>query len=322
MKPNLTPLVCAAAFMVPGRAEEGGSGHYLPGSTASLIDAFPGNPSAVAVLNYYTFYEAEVSAGRSLPIGGLLTAEARATVHADTIAAVYQTPWTLLKGGAALGLAIPYVWMEVEGQTRRLGPGGTYGPVISSRDSANGIGDLTFLPLMVGWTNVAPDLKLDARFAVYAPTGAYEAGRLANVGRNYWTFEPGIMASWVSSTIGTEASLFAGVDFNTANTATDYQSGTAFHLDATLAQHLPFAGGLIGVGANAFWYQQITGDRGSGARLGGFEGRTQGIGPVLSYVRPLNQTTQLLAEIKWLPELDVDRRLKGDFVWFKLGLLF
>jgi len=29
----------------------------------------------------------------------------------------------------------------------------------------------------------------------------------------------------------------------------------------------------------------------------------------------------LIAEAKWLPEIDVERRLKGDIVWFKLALL-
>jgi hypothetical protein len=43
---------------------------------------------------------------------------------------------------------------------------------------------------------------------------------------------------------------------------------------------------------------------------------------VLSYVRPIGKNTQLLAELKWLPELDVEKRLEGDYVWFKLGLLF
>ena len=68
---------------------------------------------------------------------------------------------------------------------------------------------------MLGWTNLVPDLKLDFRLGVFAPTGEYEVGQLANVGKNYWTFEPGIMASWLSSKIGTEVSLYTGVDFNT-----------------------------------------------------------------------------------------------------------
>jgi hypothetical protein len=30
----------------------------------------------------------------------------------------------------------------------------------------------------------------------------------------------------------------------------------------------------------------------------------------------------LIAEIKWLPELDVEKRLEGDYLWFKLALMF
>jgi hypothetical protein len=89
------------------------------------------------------------------------------------------------------------------------------------------------------------------------------------------------------------------------------ESGASFHVDATVAQHLPSFGGFIGVGANGFYYKQITGDSGSGARLGDFEGMTTGVGSVLSYVRPMGKT-QLVAELKWLPGLDVEKRMKGD----------
>ena len=78
---------------------------------------------------------------------------------------------------------------------------------------------------------------------------------------------------------------------------------------------------MIGLGANAFYYQQITGDSGSGAVLGDFQGRTVGVGPVLSYITKLGKT-DVSVELKWLPELDVEHRLKGDYVWFKLGALF
>ncbi len=52
-----------------------------------------------------------------------------------------------------------------------------------------------------------------------------------------------------------------------------------------------------------------------------FEGRTVGVGPVLSFTAKLGKH-DLAAEIKWLPELDVQNRLKGDYVWFKLGMAF
>jgi hypothetical protein len=317
-------IVLTSAFVmalaVPARAEEGGSAHYTPGSTASFIDAFPGKPGALAVLNLFTFYGAEVAASRTLPLGGFLTAGMDATVYADTIVAVYQLPFELFEGGGiAMGVGIPFVWVDVEGQAQRIGPGGVPGAVQASSDTDGGIGDITLVPLILGWGNT--DLKLDARLSVFAPTGGYEVGKLANVGKNYWTFEPGIMASWLSSKIGTEVGLYTGVDFNTENQDTDYTSGSSLHFDLTVAQHLPVGDGLFGAGANAFYYQQISGDSGSGALLGDFKGSTVGVGPVLSYVLPID-SSQLLAELKWLPELHVDKRLKGNYVWFKAGMLF
>ena len=36
----------------------------------------------------------------------------------------------------------------------------------------------------------------------------------------------------------------------------------------------------------------------------------------------LGRKTDLVADLKWLPELGVNRRLEGDHVWFKLALVF
>lgn len=323
MKRNilLTTITCALALASPSRAEQGGSAHYMPGATASFVDAFPAQPGALAVFDYFTYYDASVPIRQQLPFGGFLASGVDATVYANTIAAVYQTPWLVLGGGFAFGAAVPYVWLDVKAEAQRTRRNDSLGPVFSKSDSANGIGDVTLIPFMLGWTNIAPDLKVDTRLSIYAPTGEYDQGQLANVGKNYWTFEPGIMASWLSSKIGTEVSLYTGVDFNTENTDSDCTSGTSLHLDMTVAQHLPLFGGFVGVGANAFYYEQLSGDSGAGALLGSLKGMTTGVGPVLSYVRQIGKT-QLLAEVKWLPELDVDKRMKGDFVWCKIGFLF
>lgn len=133
---------------------------------------------------------------------------------------------------------------------------------------------------MFGWKQ--GDFKYDVRFAVCAPTGNFKKGDLANVGNNYWTFEPLVSFSYLSSKIGLEITGFAGVDLNTRNHDTEYRTGDQFHLDLTVAEHLPLFGGVVGLGANAFYYKQFTGDSGSGARLGGFQGMTVGVGPVLS----------------------------------------
>ncbi len=309
-------LTLTASLAAPAlRAEEGGSGHYMPGATASFIDALPGK-EAFAYVNAFTCYNGTAGGTRELNLGGQLVANIEATVYADTSILLYETPWKILGGQYAAAVAIPYLWMNVKGNVQ-------IGPIIGNRsDSANGFGDIQLLPLMLGWTN--GDFKFGGQFGLYAPTGDFEVGKLANIGKNYWTFEPGLNLSWLSSKIGTEVSLFAGYDFNTRNDKTDYQSGDVFHLDATVAQHLPLFGGFAGVGANAFFYQQVSGDSGSGARLGGFEGRTVGIGPVISYTTKIGRSkkTDLVAELKWLPELDAEKRLKGDTIWFKLALVF
>jgi hypothetical protein len=308
------------AILVPlsAHAEEGGSGHYMPGATASFIDALPGKPG-LAIANFFNYYDGSASGTKQMPRGGLIAGNLDATSYADTVVVLYQTPLKLLGGDYAVGLAIPYIWLEVKGDVRITGPAGTI--TRSKTDRENGIGDITLYPFMISWTALNRDLKYDVRLGIYAPTGDYDKGNLANVGKNYWTFEPTASISYISSKIGLEVSAFAGLDFNTENEDTNYHSGTQLHLDVTVAEHLPLFGGTIGVGANFFYYQQLEGDSGSGARLGDFKGRTIGIGPVLSYVTKVWQH-DLVAELKWLPEIDVGNRLEGDSIWFKLAMAF
>lgn len=114
-------VLAALAMGLPlcARAEESGGGHYLPGAVASFIDALPGRPG-LAVANYFTFYDGSVGRSRQLPFGGLLASGLDATIFADTVAAVYETPLRLLGGEYGVAIAVPYVWVEVKGQHRDL----------------------------------------------------------------------------------------------------------------------------------------------------------------------------------------------------------
>ena len=113
---TLVALV-ALAILVPlsAHAEEGGSGHYTPGGTASFIDTLPGKPG-LAIANFFNFYDASASVSKQLPFGGLVTAGLDATAYSDTVVALYQTPLKLLGGYYAVGVAIPYVWMKAKGE--------------------------------------------------------------------------------------------------------------------------------------------------------------------------------------------------------------
>jgi hypothetical protein len=309
--PLLATIVVACAAASPAGAEEGGSGHYLPGAMASFIDAFPLGKPGFAVLNEFTWYAGDAGRRRTLPVGGLIAVDLDATSYAYTLLALYQTPWKLLGLDYGAALSIPYIWLDATANV-------TVGPRSGRRrDTADGFGDIVLLPLLLGWQS--GDLKSALIFGVYAPTGGFDVGRLANPGKNYWTFEPSLSLNYLSAKTGFEVSAFAGLDFNTENEKTDYDSGDQFHLDVTLAEHLPLLGATIGIGANTFVYQQLDGDSGDGARLGDFEGRTVGIGPVLSYIVKIGGIV-VAAEAKWLPEIEVEHRLKGDIVWFKLAL--
>jgi hypothetical protein len=317
---NLWALSVIAAMAIlgslPALAEEGGSGHYTPGGMASFIDVLP-SKQGLAIANFFAYYNASANVSK---LGGLVTAGIDATAYADTIIALYRTPLTLLGGYYVVGVAAPYVWMTVKGSVQLPAPGG--GTITRTvRDTANGFGDITVYPFMLGWTGLGGDLKYDVRLGIYVPTGEYHTGDLANVGKNYWTFEPAVSFSYLSSKTGLELTAFAGVDFNTNNNDTEYRTGDQFHIDATVAQHLPLFGGLIGLGVTGFYYQQIDGDSGSGAVLGDFHGHTNGIGPVLSYATKVWKK-DLVAEVKWLREFDVNNRLDGDYIWFKLAMQF
>ena len=71
--------------------------------------------------------------------------------------------------------------------------------------------------------------------------------------------------------------------FNTENPDADYGSGTLMHLEGSLQQLLPAGKGLLSLGLEGFWLEQVTADSGKRPIFGDFKGRTAGIGPVLGY---------------------------------------
>jgi len=305
---------CGSGILLPPSlpAEEGGSGHYLPGSIASFVDGTPSAPTFVTRLNaiYY-----DGSFGGALPVAGLAPVNVGAQSYAAGLTLLWRPKFELAPGlSYALSTTIPFVWLEVKGD---LTAGAR---TVRRSSSVNGLGDMVLMPLMLNYT-VSRDVHLDFRTGVYAPTGDYEIGRLANTGKNFWTIEPTVGFLYFGQKNGFEASVYAGLDFNTENEATSYQSGSQFHIDGTLAQHFKLAGGLAGVGVTGFWYDQLTGDSGAGATFGDFKAQTAGVGPVLSYASKVGGK-DLIAEIKWLHEVETRYRLEGDYLWLKVIFKF
>jgi hypothetical protein len=285
----------------------------MPGSMSSFVDGVPSEPTFIIRLNYL-HYDGSTAVNRSLPVGGMTALGVDAVSDAYGLTTLWAPDWNIAENWSyAMSATIPWVDMEVDADVQ---VSFNSSKTVSRSDSESGFGDLVLMPIMVN-QKINSDLNANYRLAVYAPTGGYEVGQLANTGKNFWTVEPTAALMYFGLKNGIEASLFMGMDFNTENSDTDYTSGIQARADGTLAQHFPLWKGLAGVGANGFWYQQITDDSGDGANLGSFRARAHGIGPVLSYSHKA-MGKDVIAELKWLREFDNVNRLEGDTIFFKL----
>jgi len=257
-------------------------------------------------------YEGSISA--KIPTAAGVASNLDANV--DTFAlAVGHTFQTTVLGGAhyTVVAALPYTLLDISANVQT--PFGTV-----RRDSkVDGFGDLTLIPVMLAWKR--GDWQFNALLPIYAPTGSYQKGRLGNPGLNYWTFDPMVGVVYSNAQKGFNALLHAGYAMNTENNDTDYKSGSLLHFDGAVQQILPAGPGFLTLGAEGFYFQQVTCDSGPGAVLGCLKGRTAGLGPVLGYILPMGKQS-LVFELKWLAELDTKKRLEGDYIWFKMVYKF
>lgn len=317
MRNAVVVIMLTALLGLSGRdvqAEEGGAGHYSPGAAATLIDLLPTEPGLV-IQPLYLNYQADWGSSRDLPIAGTITARVDVASHAFVLGALYTFDRQVLGASWSAGLYAPYAWVDVTASIRS-------GSGLDGRrtDTADGFGDLTLVPVGLAWKR--DDWQFSAMLPILAPTGSYEVGRLANPGLNYWTFDPTASVGFNSEERGFNAAIFAGMTVNTTNDDTQYKSGSVLHVEGSAQQLLPLGRGYFGLGANAFLYEQVTGDSGNGATLGDFKRRSVGIGPVIDYLLPFQSGETLAMELRWLPELDTKNAVEGDYLWLKLAYIF
>jgi len=310
-------LVTIACILLPlnGLASEGGAGHYMPGAVATLIDLPPTKPGWV-VEPIYLHYEGDVDSSKHVPAAGLDTVGMDAKLDVLLLVGLYSLKQPVLGATYSFGASLPYVWMTVEAEVDDVD---TLGTEVFVRDQQSGLGDISLIPLMMAWKD--GPWQYNVALSVYAPTGEYELGDLANPGLNYWSFDPFASVAYTHPTLGFNAALHGGLIFNTNNNDTDYQSGSMLHLDGSVQQLLPVGPGFVSLGAEGFYLQQVSADSGQREIFGDFKGRTAGIGPVLGYVLPLGEDT-LVTELRWLPELKTKNRLKGNYIWLKIVYQF
>jgi len=281
-------------------AGEGGGSRYLPGflDTMSGVLQPPGWYADLKVISYSATTSRAAMSGQP-------TLDLR--LHdAIEIGLVRQvTDYRLWGSYYAWEVLLPWETPHLEGRTNG---------VLQFNERTSAEDDLILVPLLLGWHY--GDSHQRAQFVIYTNWGNYNVNRILNTGRNSWALEADYAFTYYNLHNGWEVSVAPGYTVNFINPATHYLSGQELHVDYTVLQHFsPTAGaGLAG-----YYFQQTTGDSGAGAIFGPFKGRTEALGPILSYTIR-NGNTPITLVGKYYSEFAVRNRFAGHSFWFVVRL--
>lgn len=288
--------VAAAALAWAGSAsaeETGGTAYPLGAESVGVAQLPPPGTYLLTYTNYYTADRLNNGAGDSAVPNFSVNA------FANVARLVHVTDKTFLGATVAMQAFLPIVDLDVS--------------AAGASQSKFGIGDMIINPLVLGWKK--GDWNLVATVDTFVPTGDYKATDLANIGRNYWTFEPVFAATYAQPGGGWETSVKLMYDFNTTNDDTDYRSGQSFHTDAAVA----YSTGKWTFGLTGYYYTQTTDDEINGVKVGpdGNRGEAWAAGPLVRYV-----VGQVPVTAQWQHEFHAENRPQGDKLWVKAAFRF
>jgi hypothetical protein len=303
-------LAGAALLAPPAVASEGGSTIYLLGSGGPAAAVLP-PVEGIYLDDTYYYYAGDISAERSLVVGGNVVLGLDATIVAQFTTALWVPSTDLLGGTLALGVALPLAAPMVKVSGVVSGPAGQFSA--TRRDSTLTVGD-PLVNASLGWT--WDKLHITASSFVNVPVGHYREDQLANIAFHRWAVDASLAGSWHDTKSGWDFSAKAGVTFNGQNDYTDYDSGNDFHLEAAVEKTFSpkFSAGVLG-----YYYNQISGDSGAGAVLGPNEGEVGALGVTAAYNTVLGRSPATF-RVRVLKEFDATRRLEGTSAMVSLSL--
>jgi hypothetical protein len=76
----------------------------------------------------------------------------------------------------------------------------------------------------------------------------------------------------------------------------------------------------VHVGLAGYYFQQLTGDTGPGAKLGDFKGRVAGIGPQIGFIIPLSKEYQGYLNVKGYKDFAAENRAEGWTAWVTFAI--
>lgn len=294
----------------PARADEGGAGLWLPGLFGSFA-ATPGSPGwSLSTFLYHA--EADASASKSFLTGGNIVAGLHARPDLALFVPTYTFAQPVLGGQGSVGMIAGLGHMHVSADVTATGP--VIGQLTAGKsDSITGGTDMEALGTLK-WQRGSHNYMTYA--LVGAPTGAYQVGRLSNLGLNHWSLDAGGAYTYFDTQKGRELSVVAGLTYNFENHDTHYRNGIDSHIDWALSQ---FFNEQFHAGVAGYVYNQLSGDSGSGAVLGDFHSRANGVGPQAGYFFPFGAGKGYV-NLKGFWEFEAAHRVEGWNVWLTVAL--
>jgi len=294
----------------PAAADEGGVSFWLSGSIASFA-ATPTDPGWVMPgVYYHAGLDADVS--KSFVTAGNLVLGLDADVDLVFLSPTYTFERKVAGGQAAVSVGWGYGHQSVEASVVLTAPSG--GAISGRRaDSVSGGSDLYPLGTLK-WSSGNHSWMAYAQGGI--PVGAYQVGRLANLGLNHAALDGGGGYTYLDMSKGRELSVVAGFTYNFENRDTDYRNGTDGHVDWAACW---FLSERTHVGVAGYAYYQLSGDSGAGAVLGANEARVYAIGPQWGRFFPLGKQ-QGYWGLRGYTEFGGRNRPEGWSAWLTLSL--
>jgi hypothetical protein len=300
-------VVACMALSSQVQATESGIGRPITGMQIAPYAGIvpPTDDWILSITSIY--YEGSLGASKELPIAGKVSAGLDYHISYNLVNAVKT--WGITAGGwnFASSFGVPFQYTGVA----------SFHSVLPD-DHATQFADLFFTPVVAGYHLTQTD-HIALSVQIYAPTGAYNTDRLANSGQNTWTFTPTFAYTKLLPKENIELSLNYGVEFYTANNQTEYHNAPVSVLDLLALKRF---GEGWGVGVVGGYIQQLGHDSGGLADvLGGAQGHSLGIGPMLTWNGKISKTP-VGATLRWVDEYNVSSRPKGNAVELAVNATF
>lgn len=299
--------------LVPNTASatEGAASVYVLGTGVPGAGASPPLEGVYFDDTIYV-YNGSAAAGKQFVIGGNVVADIEATVVADFLTTLWVPSTNFAGGTLAVGVTLPVGAPMIDAGVTVTGPGGAQ-IGISRHDSTLVIGD-PVVNAAVGWKSGKTNIRASTMLNV--PVGHYREGQLANLAFHRWAVDTSLAISWIDPAAGWDVSGKAGVTFNGRNDYTKYHSGDEFHFEGAAEKSFSpkFSAGVLG-----YYFTQISGDSGTGARLGAFKGEVAGLG-VTAATNIVMGRSPATFRLRATKEFGARNRLEGTSVLLSLTL--